>query len=46
MRKAGIKDKASANKYLNEIYLPHLHNARFSVIPQDLKPAWREVPRI
>ncbi len=45
MRKAGIKDKASANKYLNEIYLPHLHNARFSVIPQDLKPAWREVPR-
>jgi transposase len=41
MRLAGIKERSEATKYMNEIFLPHLHNPRFAVQPQSLKTAWR-----
>lgn len=44
MRMAGISDREGANKYFNEIYLPHLHNPRFAVTPQSLLTAWRSLP--
>jgi hypothetical protein len=44
MRTAGITNYEEASKYFNEIYLPHLHNPRFSVQAENLNPAWRALP--
>lgn len=44
MRVAEIKTYEQANEYFNTTYLPHLHNPRFSIQPEDLKPAWRQIP--
>ncbi len=44
MRIAGIKTKESANEFLNDIYLPHQHNPKYSVMPHSSEKAWRPIP--
>lgn len=43
MRLANINSYDSANKYFNEIYLPHLHNPKFSVQSEVQSVAWRAI---
>jgi transposase len=43
MRLAGISNQDQANKYFNEIYLPHLHNPKFSVQAEIQSVAWRAI---
>lgn len=43
MRLANIDGYESANKYFNEIYLPHLHNPKFSVESEVQTVAWKAI---
>ncbi len=43
MRLAGIKNMRQANKFLQENYLPHLHNPKFSTKPESPITAFKEV---
>lgn len=44
MRLAGVTGYIEANKYFKDVYLPHLHNPKFSVQAESAKPAWRPIP--
>lgn len=44
MRLAGVKNIRQANKFLQEIYIPHQHNPRFSSKPESPITAYRPVP--
>ncbi len=44
MRMAGVTGYTEANKYFKDVYLPHLHNPKFSVQAQNANPAWRPIP--
>jgi transposase len=44
MRLAGVTGYAEANKYFKDVYLPHLHNPKFSVQAENPNPAWRPIP--
>lgn len=44
MRLAGVKGYTEANKYFKDVYLPHLHNPKFKVQPENQNPAWRPIP--
>lgn len=44
MRLAGITGYAEANKYFKDVYLPHLHNPKFSVQAEISNPAWKPIP--
>lgn len=43
MRLKNIETYVTANEYLNNVYIPHLHNPRFSVQAQSQAPAWRPI---
>jgi transposase len=43
MRLANVNNYESANKYFNEIYLPHLHNPKFSVQAEVQSVAWKAI---
>lgn len=45
MRLKNIRSIETANHFLQDEYLPNDHNKRFSVLPKNLEPAWRPVPR-
>lgn len=44
MRLANIKTKETANDFFNNVYLPHHHNPKFSVMPSSSEQAWRPIP--
>lgn len=44
MRLAEITNSDQADKYFEEIYLPHLHNPKFSIEPENQTAAWRPIP--
>jgi hypothetical protein len=45
MRLRKIKSMAAANHFLQEQYLPNEHNKKFMVLPKNLEPAWRKLPK-
>lgn len=44
MRLVGVTGYIEANKYFKDVYLPHLHNPKFSVQAESANPAWRPIP--
>ena len=45
MRIAGIKTMRQANRFLQENYLPHMHNPKFSTNPESPVTAFKEVAK-
>lgn len=43
MRLSQVNNYESANKYFNEVYLPHLHNPKFSVQAEIQSVAWKAI---
>ena len=45
MRLRNIKSYEAANDYMQEQFLPNDYNKVFKVVPADLEPGWRKLPK-